>query len=137
MTQLKLISLLVLAILRFGVISLLCALPGMLLTLVCLLQALMEGGLLGASMPQPIDACLDTLARLMVSGPLAAPVMSSSWQPLDILGKSSGSNAKKDLLGSILTVMGLTASSVTNSDTLSRLGIDSMQMVEVSCCLET
>lgn len=92
----------------------------------------MEGGLLGASLPQPIDACLDTLSRIMVSGPLCHAVMSSAWQPLDILGKSAGSNAKKDLLGSILTVMGLSANSVSNSDTLSRLGIDSMQMVEVS-----
>lgn len=163
------------------------------------LQALMEAGLLGASMAQPIDNCLTTLGRLMVSGPLGSPVMSSSWQPLDILGKGSSGNEKKvtpparaclclhllvwcmaykqvmqvslmmlmaqichatvallgsdatmqgitsfrigpetsvmsmqDLLGSILTVMGLTAGNVSNTDTLARLGIDSMQMVEVS-----
>ena len=41
-------------------------------------------------------------------------------------------NLVQDLLSSILTVMGLSASAVTNADTLSRLGIDSMQMVEVS-----
>ena len=37
----------------------------------------------------------------------------------------------QDLLGSILSVMGLNPNTVSASDTLSRLGIDSMQMVEV------
>lgn len=55
----------------------------------------MEAGLLGASMPQPIDSCLKTLGRLMLSGPKSGAVMASSWQPLDILGKGSASNSKK------------------------------------------
>ena len=36
------------------------------------------------------------------------------------------------MLQAILTVMGLSKSSVNDADTLSRLGIDSMQMVEAS-----
>ena len=90
----------------------------------------MASGLLGASLAQPIDDCLKTLGQLMIAGPLQAPVMTSSWQPLDLLGKSSGGEAK-DLLQAILGVMGLTAAEVNDSDTLSRLGIDSMQLVEV------
>ena len=63
---------------------------------VCLgnLQELMAGGLLGASLPQPIGNCILTMERIMLN-PNAAPVMASAWQPLDILGKSSGSAAKK------------------------------------------
>lgn len=38
----------------------------------------------------------------------------------------------QNLLASILTVMGLSEGSVTATDSLSRLGIDSMQVVEVS-----
>ena len=91
----------------------------------------MASGLLGASMAQPIDDCLKTLGQLMIAGPLQSPVMTSSWQPLDLLGKSSGGEAK-DLLQAILGVMGLSAAEVNDSDTLSRLGIDSMQLVEVS-----
>ena len=36
------------------------------------------------------------------------------------------------VLQAILTVMGLSKASVNDADTLSRLGIDSMQMVEAS-----
>lgn len=176
------------------------------------MQDLMEGGLLGASMAQPVDACLKTLGHLMTSGPLSDPVMSSSWQPTDILGKTSGGESKvchlysiaqtsalqsidfitailelsrqqkaihlsikegttfycpipasfhseyyrknvpvlhsanqcraswqilmicaclQNVLAAVLTVMGLTPSEVNDADTLSRLGIDSMQLVEV------
>ena len=95
------------------------------------IQELMENGLLGATMAQPIDDCLKVLGRLMVSGPLSAAVMSSIWQPLDILGKGSGGSSTRGLLDSILSVMGLSPASVGAADTLSRLGIDSMQMVEV------
>ena len=55
----------------------------------------MAAGLLGASMAQPIDDCLKTLGALMVGGHKSSPVMSSSWQPLDLLGKASGGDAKK------------------------------------------
>ena len=58
------------------------------------LQGLMSAGLLGAAMPQPIDDCLKTLGDLMVAGPLSAPVMSSSWQPVDLLGRFQGGEAK-------------------------------------------
>ena len=39
--------------------------------------------------------------------------------------------AFQNVLASILSVMGLTVAEVNDSDTLSRLGIDSMQLVEV------
>lgn len=90
----------------------------------------MASGLLGAAMAQPIDDCLKTLGNLMIAAHMQAPVMTSSWQPLDLLGKSSGGEAK-DVLAAILGVMGLSAAEVNDSDTLSRLGIDSMQLVEV------
>lgn len=90
----------------------------------------MASGLLGAALPQPIDDCLKTMGQILVAGPYQAPVMSSSWQPLDLFGKSS-SGEVKDVGQAILTVMGLSASEVNDSDTLSRLGIDSMQLVEV------
>ena len=38
----------------------------------------------------------------------------------------------QNILQTILTVMGLTLNEVSDADTLSRLGIDSMQLVEVS-----
>ena len=38
----------------------------------------------------------------------------------------------QNVLATILTVMGLNASEVNDSESLSRLGIDSMQLVEVS-----
>ena len=90
----------------------------------------MAAGLLGASMAQPIDDCLIVLGRLMFAGPLQSAVMTSSWQPTDLLGKSGGGEAK-NVLQSILQVMGLTVAEVNDADTLSRLGIDSMQLVEV------
>ena len=40
-------------------------------------------------------------------------------------------DALQNVLASILSVMGLTVAEVNDSDTLSRLGIDSMQLVEV------
>ena len=94
------------------------------------MQELMAAGLLGASMAQPIDDCLIVLGRLMFAGPLQSAVMTSSWQPTDLLGKSGGGEAK-NVLQSILQVMGLTVAEVNDADTLSRLGIDSMQLVEV------
>ena len=54
----------------------------------------MSAGLLGAALPQPIDDCLKTLGDLMVAGPLSAPVMSSSWQPVDLLGRFQGGEVK-------------------------------------------
>ncbi len=60
----------------------------------CNLQELMASGLLGASMAQPIDDCLITLGKLLVAGPLQQAVMTSSWQPLDLMGKSSGGETK-------------------------------------------
>lgn len=60
-------------------------------------QGLMAAGLLGAAMAQPIDDCLKTLEDLMVSGPLSAPVMSSSWQPADLLGRYQGGETKARL----------------------------------------
>lgn len=38
----------------------------------------------------------------------------------------------QNVLQAVLTVMGLTPQEVNDTDTLSRLGIDSMQLVEVS-----
>lgn len=55
----------------------------------------MESGLLAASLPQPIDDCLQVLSTLMLEGNKVTPVMASSWQPMDILGKSSGNDSKK------------------------------------------
>ena len=55
----------------------------------------MAAGLLGASMAQPIDDCLKVLGTLMLGGEKSSPVMSSSWQPLDLLGKSTGGDSKK------------------------------------------
>lgn len=91
----------------------------------------MASGLLGAAMAQPIDDCLKTLGQLMIAGPLQAPVMTSSWQPADLMGKSASGEAK-NVLAAILGVMGLSAAEVNDSDTLARLGIDSMQLVEVT-----
>ena len=39
----------------------------------------------------------------------------------------------QDLMSSILDIMGLKAGEVNDSDTLMSMGIDSMQLVEVSC----
>ena len=55
----------------------------------------------------------------------ASPVALCSRRAQDIL-------AVQGVLQAILTVMGLTKANVNDADTLSRLGIDSMQMVEVS-----
>lgn len=54
----------------------------------------MAAGLLGASMAQPIDDCLKTLGKLMTAGPKQSAVMSSSWQPTDLLGKAAGGESK-------------------------------------------
>ena len=70
----------------------------------------MAAGLLGAAMPQPIDDCLKTLGDLMVAGPLSAPVMSSSWQPMDLLGRFPGGESKvrsETLLTPLLSMTGL------------------------------
>ena len=64
----------------------------------------MASGLLGASMAQPIDDCLKTLGAIMVAGPKSGAVMSSSWQPLDLLGKSGGGEAKVQDLVSFSTL---------------------------------
>jgi hypothetical protein len=91
----------------------------------------MAGGLLETSMPQPIDGCLMLLGRLLCGGQGYAAVMSSHWVPPDLLGSTTQVGGK-GLLESVLGVLGLQAESVSDTDTLPSLGMDSMQLVEVS-----
>lgn len=70
-------------------------------------QELMQGGLLGTSLPQPIGQCLSTMEKLMMSED-AAPVMSSSWQKLDILNKAADAGASKVRIQSLIYASSLT-----------------------------
>ena len=90
----------------------------------------MAAGLLENTMPQPIDDCLKLLGRLLCGGQGHGAVMSSHWVPPDLLG-SSDAVGGKGLLESVLGVLGLQAGSVSDTDTLPSLGMDSMQLVEV------
>lgn len=91
----------------------------------------MAAGLLEATLPQPIDDCLKILGRMLCGGKGYGAVMSSHWVPPDLLGSASETEGK-GLLESVLGVLGLQAGGVTDTDTLPSLGMDSMQLVEVS-----
>ena len=90
----------------------------------------MAAGLLENSMPQPIDDCLKLLGRLLCGGEGYGAVMSSHWVPPDLLGSHDAAGGK-GLLESVLGVLGMQAGSVSDTDTLPSLGMDSMQLVEV------
>ena len=57
-------------------------------------QELMQGGLLGASLPQPVEDCLNVVGRMLCGGPGHGAVMSSTWQPMDVLKKSTSGGTK-------------------------------------------
>jgi len=85
---------------------------------------------------QHIDSCLFDLHRILTC---SSPVV-SCYKPSQSLATdsdaSSASGSKASVLGNVLRVLGLDAKKVSDSDSLTDLGVDSLQVVTIKSILK-
>lgn len=78
---------------------------------------------------QPVEDCLKVLGACMLAGNKMPAIVGSSAQQIG--DKWDSAKDDTNLVDAVLALMGLTADSVNEQDTLAALGIDSMQLMEV------
>ena len=87
---------------------------------------------------QGIDSCLYDLHRIL-SSDISSPIF-SCYKPAEPLAAtdelSSQSAGRKTCLDNVLKVLGLDAKKVTDEDSLSDLGVDSLQVVTIRSILK-
>lgn len=85
---------------------------------------------------QHIDSCLFDLHRILTC---SSPVV-SCYKPSQSLTadseSSTGSGLKASVLANVLRVLGLDAKKVSDSDSLTDLGVDSLQVVTIKSILK-